>query len=72
MLVSGLIADRVVTREEMCGNAGIGLGLRVSADHASDVSGVARTMLLTNIVSWAADPVLGVLASGSEDVLIHL
>ena len=44
----------------------------VGADHASDMTGVAGAVLLTDVVSGTADPVLGVLASRAEDVLIHL
>jgi len=55
----------------MSGDASVGLVL-VGADHASDVTSVARAVLLADVVGWATDPVLGVLASRAEDVLIHL
>lgn len=64
-------ADGVVAREEMGSDASVRLVL-VSADHASDMTGVAGAMLLADIVSGTTDPVLGVLASRAEDVLIHL
>ena len=70
--VTGLITDRVVTREEMCGNASVWLGKRVSAHHASDMTSVTWTMLLANVVGRTTDPVLRVPAPVSEYVLVHL
>ena len=55
----------------MGGDASVGLVL-LGAHHASDMTGVAGAMLLADVVSGTADPVLGVLASRAEDVLIHL
>ena len=65
-------ANRVVTREKLCCDAGIGLRKGVSTHHTSYMTSVAWTVLYADIVSWTTDPILRVSAPISENVFVHL
>ena len=62
----------MVTREQVRCHAGVGLGQRVSTDHAPHVACVSRTVLLPHAVSWSAHPVFGVLRPVTKNILVHL
>ena len=67
-----IVSDWVLLADGFCSRVSIRVGKKIFADQALNMSGIARHLLIPNLMVWATDPIFREFAMITMDLLVFV